>query len=549
MGFALRAAIGGFLLMISGTAPLCWALQNQPGNSTIRTTTHLVQFGMIVRDRNGAVRNLTKDDFVVKDRGKIQPINVFSVDVSGTTAQSAQPLPPNTYSDIAGYGTEKPRSVTIVLLDNLNALFGAAPEPYERTPRWLEEHALTNAKQHLMEFLRTMDPSDRIAIYGLTDRLRVLCDFTCNRDQLLAVVGKYDASAMTARGAVEPGSVHVPEMLDPDSAHLGAPIAEAGQELAGFKNQDRAQLTMEAIAAITEHVADIPGRKNLLWLTSNLPFSGEAIARVLARGNVVAYPLDARGLLPRSPVVTMEDANEDDYAMGRVGGLMGADSGPTGIGTMQEMAADTGGHAFVNTNDLTSAIRSAIEDSAVTYTLGFYLPESDVDGKFHKIAVQVKQAGLSVTAPRGYFADKDTDATESETRSAFIAAIRSPLDAAALPLVVRMERQDKAAQNSVEIVGSVGLKSVQVHQEGSFRKGTLDIYTIEQDATGKVLHQGNERLNLKLTEQQYISYLQSGILFHQVLQPQQDTKVLRVLVQDHGSARVGSVIIPFAHVK
>jgi hypothetical protein len=38
---------------------------------------------------------------------------------------------------------------------------------------------------------------------------------------------------------------------------------------------------------------------------------------------------------------------------------------------MQEMAEKTGGQAFVNTNDLTGAIRAAVEGSGLTYTLGF----------------------------------------------------------------------------------------------------------------------------------------------------------------------------------
>lgn len=41
---------------------------------------------------------------------------------------------------------------------------------------------------------------------------------------------------------------------------------------------------------------------------------------------------------------------------------------PIGIGAMNDMADDTGGRAFVNTNDLTGAVRQAIEDSAITYT-------------------------------------------------------------------------------------------------------------------------------------------------------------------------------------
>jgi hypothetical protein len=56
------------------------------------------------------------------------------------------------------------------------------------------------------------------------------------------------------------------------------------QSLAALNNRARAQTTMAALAAIAAHAADIPGRKNLLSLTANLPFSGEAVARILGRG-------------------------------------------------------------------------------------------------------------------------------------------------------------------------------------------------------------------------------------------------------------------------
>ena len=43
---------------------------------------------------------------------------------------------------------------------------------------------------------------------------------------------------------------------------------------------------------------------------------------------------------------------------------------------MQELADQTGGRAFYNTNDLNGALRLAVEDSSVTYNLGFY-PEAE----------------------------------------------------------------------------------------------------------------------------------------------------------------------------
>jgi hypothetical protein len=248
-------------------APAPLAAQNLPQVPPLHVSTHLVQISVVVRDKNGPVSNLTKDDFVILDSGKPQTISVFSAGSDASTPQPAPPLPPNTYSDMSQYRSSDPRSVTIVLLDNLNTLFGSDPQPYEKTPYWLEDHALTVAKQRLMEFLKQMNPGDRIAIYGLTTRLRVLCDFTCNRDQLLAVVSKYDATSRSARESAEPSTFQLPGASEAFDEAIDADT----QALADINNQRRGEITMSALTAIGVHVADIPGRKNLLWLTANLP--------------------------------------------------------------------------------------------------------------------------------------------------------------------------------------------------------------------------------------------------------------------------------------
>ncbi|HKN75069.1 MAG TPA: VWA domain-containing protein, partial [Candidatus Acidoferrum sp.] len=401
-------------LFALGAATTAVSAQNTPQPPTISVSTRMVQVGVIARDKNGPVADLKKDDFVVLDRGKPQKISVFSLESSEFAAQPAQPLPQNTFSDLPRYGGNKPRSVTIVLLDNLNTLTGSAPLANETTPFWLEDHALANAKQHLLEFLNQLDPNDRLAIYGLTDTLHVLCDFTCDRAQLLAIVRGYDPTSKTQREMAEPGQYHFPNQDSP----LFNNAASAGeQQLASLNNQARAEATMAALTAIASHVANIPGRKNLLWLTANLPFSGSAIARILTRANIAAYPVDARGLLPLTPATTRDDLDEGDgYARSILGLTVRAEHSdqPTGIDAMQKMADDTGGRAFVNTNDLTGAIRKAIEDSAVTYTLGFYIGADSLDGNFHELKIQVKREGLTIRYPRGYFAADNSLPTKDQ---------------------------------------------------------------------------------------------------------------------------------------
>ncbi len=463
-------------------AAIATSAQDAPQSPKIRVSARLVQVDISVRDKNGPVADLAKDDFAVFDRGKPQEISIFTVESIKLAPPPAQPLPQNTFSDLPQYAGATPSSVTVVLLDNLNTLYGSAAGNYESTPYWMEDLALANAKTHLIEFIKQLNPQDRVAIYSLRDSLEVLCDFTSDRGQLLAILKKYDTTSKTNREIVEPGAVHTP--MGPD---VDALMNAEALRLAGLANEERAQKTMAALVSIAAHVASIPGRKNLVWLTANLPFSGAAMARVLSPARIAAYPIDARGLLARAAFQSKQDGIDFDQ-VARNGESMPAQSfEPIGNDTMQKLADGTGGEAFVNTNDITGAIRKAVEDSAVTYTLGFYIDRDSIDGKFHELKVQVRQSGLSVRYPKGYFALKDTPATQDERHNSFLAAIKSPLDSSAIPLQIQVSRGNQPAPDSLALSGSIGIRDLRLAQSGEIRTGALDVTVIEQDETGKVL--------------------------------------------------------------
>lgn len=516
--------------------------QDAPQFPRIHVSTRLVQVGVIVRDKNGPVADLTKDDFVVLDRGNPQTIGVFSVESSESAARPAQALPQNTFSDLSQYGASAPRSLTIVLLDNLNTLYGSAPEPYESTPHWFEDLALANAKAHLIEFIKQLDPRDRVAIYGLRDSLHVLCDFTSDRKQLLAVLQAYDTTSVTNRGRSEPSTVQV------GVGGFGASVNQGNRRLAAIANQGRAGITMAALQSIAAHVANLPGRKNLVWLTANLPFSGTAMARILSSAQVAAYPVDGRGLLPLVPTESME-GNEDGNAEG-LGTVAGREaSQPTGIDTMLELADATGGEAFVNTNRITGAIRQAVEDSAVTYTLGFYIDRASIDGKFHELKVEVKRKGVKVHYPKAYLALEDAPATKDQDRNSFLAALRSPIESSAIPVQVRVERVENPLPHCLSISGSIDIYNREVIQNGGARKIAFDVVTIEQDQSGKVVAQSASPINLQVTDKRYADYVKSGVPFHQYVQPKANATTLRILVEDPSTAKVGSLIIPLSEIK
>ena len=508
--------------------------QELPHTPQITISTHLVQISVSVRGDKDTAAVLSKDDFKVLVQGKPQKISVFEMESNGAPPPPAPQEVQNKFSDHAGGVASARGNITIILLDNLNTLVGSEAMPYEDTPTYMEDFALANAKQHLIEALKQFDSRDRIAIYGLSGSLRMLCDFTCDRDELLAVVKGYDPSSKTQREAVDPHAYHLPNVPEEFNQAINASNAQ----MAGRLNAARAQVTMMALKAIADHVAHIPGQKNLLWLTANLPFSGEAIARIVTPAKIAIYPVDARGL--QAAQVNIKDTDSPAAAILKQ---------PVGIEAMQEMADDTGGHAFVNTNDITGAIREVVEDSETRYTLGFYVDAASVDGKFHELKVHVDRPGMTLRAPTGYFALKDTPGSANQSRAALLAAIESPFDASALSLDVSVARVEQPKPHMLRLTGSVDIKDLPLAQVGDMRRGRLDVLVVEQGAAGNVLHQATNHLDLKLTETQYGEYRQSGIAFQQYLQPLPGTTVIRVLVRDRGTLQLGSVVIPLKSVQ
>ncbi|MGC2231383.1 MAG: hypothetical protein WBA09_07750, partial [Candidatus Acidiferrum sp.] len=149
----------------------------------------------------------------------------------------------------------------------------------------------------------------------------------------------------------------------------------------------------------------------------------------------------------------------------------------------------------------------------------------------------------------GYFAFKDAPATKDELHNGLVAAIRSPLDASAIPLQIRVDRVNQPAPNSLSLLGSIDIHELQLAKHGETRTGVVEITVVEQDQTGKVLLQTTNRVDLRFTEKQYDAILQSGIHFRKPLKPQAGATTLRVVVEDPSTAEVGSLVIPLSGLK
>lgn len=269
----------------------------------------------------------------------------------------------------------------------------------------------------------------------------------------------------------------------------------------------------------------------------------ERAARALNQANLAIYPVDARGLMTAFP-----NPNFNPAAVARGQGpgapeftLGGPDRKE--FDTMNKLADRTGGRAFYNANEINQSVRLAIDESRVTYELGYYPVHNQWDGKFHEITVRVKRPGLKVRNRRGYFAVKDALAAESQQAELLQAAANSPLESSALALKVRLERVAGADARTLNLRIELDTREVYLGREGNRWVGALAVLVAQTKSDGERTMSGAQTVDLKLEQATYDKLLREGMKLTKRIQLEPGAEELRVVVRDTSSGATGSVYI------
>jgi VWFA-related protein len=523
-----------------GAAP---AQQQAP----LRVTTRLVQINVIAQDKKGEpVADLTRDDFSLLDQGQPQQISSFSVESTRTLPAPAQPLPANFYSNRLEQKAGAPTSVTVILLDGLNTKF----------------EDMAYARQQIIKFLGQLQPQDRVALYTLTTSLKVLHDFTSDASSLLRAIQRYRGHSSAALEASEP------EEANTGNDQIDRFLNDANQRMADFYTIDRVRSTAGALEDIANHLVRVPGRKNLIWVSGSFPFyiglddpltldstrerrtftdEVERAARALNNANLAIYPVDARGLIgPATANPALRAAR---------GGLPTRRGMPPNIriapsradfDTMNVLAERTGGRAFYNTNDILGSIRRAIEDSRVTYVLGYYPAHGNWDGKFHEIKLQVKRPGLHLRYRRGYFALPDVPLDIQHRQALLYEAVASPLDATSLGLNVHAIPVDVPGARMLKTELQIPPHDITLDSQSDRWVGAVDLLFVQLASDGKTVTGETKTVNMRLTRQTYEEIMKAGVTLTRTLPIEAGAATLRVVVRDAASGAIGSISIPLA---
>jgi hypothetical protein len=213
--------------------------------------------------------------------------------------------------------------------------------------------------------------------------------------------------------------------------------------------------------------------------------------------------------------------------------------------TMNILAERTGGRAFYNSNDIQGAIRRAIDDSRVTYVLGFYPDHGQWNGKFHEIKIKLKRPGTNVRYRRGYFAFADVAPADEQKRAALVRdALSVPLDSSSLGLTVATKAVDVPGAETLKITVTVDARDVVFNPQGDRLAGSVDIYFIQMGDKNKVIAGETRQLTETIPQREYQDVIKSGLSLPTDILISPGAKVLRLLARDAGSGSSGSVTIP-----
>ena len=209
---------------------------------------------------------------------------------------------------------------------------------------------------------------------------------------------------------------------------------------------------------------------------------------------------------------------------------------------MEMIAGRTGGKAFYNTNDIMGSVRRAVDDSEVSYTLGFYLSQDDIDSKFHELKVKVNRKGVDVRARKGFLAFKDQEALSQLKRDQIVKeAVNAPLDATGLTMAFRFDRADQVKPGSIQVAAFIDPKHLVFDQKDGKYTDQMEVVIVQQGADGRVLDSLNQTVTMTFTPERYKDVITRALEVKKIIDPKTGATFLRLVVLDHGSGQVGSL--------
>jgi VWFA-related protein len=525
--------------------------------------TQLVVEIVSVKDKDGKiVEGLTAKDFTVTEDGKPQDIKFcefqrLSDDPLPAIAETTPAKPDNT----AGAGKParaeaKDAGKVEVAPVTQNAIKPERPGDIRYRDRrlialYFDMSAMQipdqlRALSAAQKFIRTqMTGPDLMAIIKYNEgNVQILQDFTGDRDLLNATIDKL---------IVGEGQGFDEDAADDSSADTGSAFGQDNGEFNIF-NTDR---QLAALQTAVKMLGTLNEKKSLVYFASGMRLNGvdnqsqlQATVNAAIRANVSFYPVDSRGLVASAP---LGDATQGSpggagmytgaSAMARMGNFARSQD------TMWSLAADTGGKALLDNNDLGRGIRQAEEAISSYYILGYYTTNENLDGKFRRIKITLNKTELSASLNyrQGYYAGKQFGkftTAEKERQLEDALMLGDPVTDLTIAMEVnyfQLNRAEYFVPLAVKIPGS----ELALARKGGYERTLIDFIGEVKDEYNTTVSNVRDKIDVKISDQTAAELAKHPIEYHTGFTLLPGKYSVKFLARDAETGRIGTYMHTF----
>jgi VWFA-related protein len=506
----------------------------QPPEPILKSTSRAVQMEVSVNDTSGnPVHGLKKSDFTVTDDGRPREIRIYSGEIDAndkTPRPELTALPPGVYSN--RFGLHDARIATAIVIDAMLRPDGLQKE----AGRFAGLRPETNLKMALAQAtaaLYRMVPGEVMAIYAACPDLRIVQDFTSDPDQLHASLQAFavpcvpnTANTRQARAI----DAFVPPMLTALREVAGSMSSASGRKSVVWISQAYGtDLNPAAISDVTDAAAVAFNDANVPLYAVDARFNPTCQDPMQSQGNQV-------GMVP---LTCTQEADEsvwwmDNFARATGGRAFSGGNIEAYQQREQQGRVIYGYHRIDRSSALSDALLSAIDDSRYAYEMGFYVQDSELDGKVHLLGVKVPaKPKLSLRYRTSYTASEEAMAPPSEETRQNTGLPRIDLKGAN-----QVGIDASVAKAGAELRVSLALDPATVGSTGDHLI-LLDETFTETDDSGKQLAKVQETVTVPSTTTPL-----DMIRYTRPVRLVKGAALLRVTIRDQGTNRIGTLAIP-----
>jgi len=392
-----------------------------PGEATIKVDVRQVLVPVIVTGDDGHhVTGLTQADFKVFENGVEQKISGFSVENIGVDGSAAlRTSEPNAVTE-GTTPTNVPQRTYLICIDTLHAAFENQVHVRDALEKLFREEYAGDSRYIVIAVGVTTQlvqdaTSDPQAVLGAVENKNFEKLFLASKKQSMETdLQMFQRILEDARNACRSNDPSCGPRKNQLPFEAGTIAASEHAENTAFLSQLRSAVQVlshgqerRTMILISDGFQFVPGTEAYELLEAYFPdLSGgfhtvdrmqdefQSILRLAANSNIPIYTIDARGLY--TPEFLKASAGRSVMTLSR--------SAQEAGDVLHEIAAATGGTAFQSSNDILMGLERAFADGREYYMLAYVPSNSNADGKFHAISVQVRNSNMAVRAKRGYWA-------------------------------------------------------------------------------------------------------------------------------------------------